>query len=147
MMSRFVELHEEAFGLGLDLIVFPQGTRSVRLSKGHIGLAEVALAYEKTIVPVGCNNCDRIYPGGSPVAKGGTVTYRFGQPIRYDEMKPFHIAEDFTPFTKDAEHAHRERFQGLVDLVMDRINDLLDPRHQRDETGESGGVIGSSRFV
>jgi len=147
MMQRFVELHREAFDLGLDVIIFPQGTRSVRLSRGHIGLAEIALAFRRTIVPIGCNNCDRIYPGGSPIARGGTVTYRFGEPISYDEMAPFHIREEFTPFTEVAERAHRERFQGLVDLVMDRINDLLDPRHQRDASGESGGVQGSSRFV
>ncbi len=147
MMKRFVELHREAFDLGLDLIVFPQGTRSVRLSSGHIGLAEIALAFRKTIVPVGCNNCDRIYPGGSPVARGGTVTYRFGEPISYDEAKPFHVHEEFAPFTAAAERTHRKRFQGLVDLVMDRINDLLDPRHQRDDSGESGGVTGTSRFV
>ena len=147
MMNRFVELHREAFDLGLDLIIFPQGTRSIRLSRGHIGLAEIALAFRRTIVPVGSNNCDQVYPGGSPVARGGTVTYRFGEPIPYNEMKPFHVHEQFTPFTNEAEQAHRERFQGLVDLVMDRINGLLDPRHQRDDSDESGGVRGSSRFV
>lgn len=147
MMERFVELHREAFELGLDLLIFPEGTRSIRMAKGHIGLAEIALAFRRTIVPVGCNNCDRLYPGSSPIARSGTVTYRFGEPIPYDEMAPFHVDAVFTPFTKAAERDHRDRFQGLVDLVMDRINDLLDPRHRRDGAGKSGGVQGSSRFV
>ena len=36
MMRRFVELNAHALRIGLDLLVFPQGTRSIRLSRGHI---------------------------------------------------------------------------------------------------------------
>ncbi len=147
MMGRFVELHEEAFAEGLDILVFPQGTRSIRLSKGHIGMAQVALRYRKTIVPVGCSGSDRVYPGSNPFARGGKITYRFGVPIPYEEMSPFHVPEPFTPFDLRDERTHRERFQGLTDLVMGRIDELVDPPYRFADDGESGGVSGSNRFI
>lgn len=147
MMKRFVELNAEAFDKGLDVLIFPQGTRSKHLSKGHIGLSEIALKFKRTVVPVGCNGTDRLYPGGSPVAKGGDVVYRFGEPLHYDDMKEFHIDEDYAPFTAAAEEKHREKFQGLADVIMDRINPLLDSEYQYSTDHESEGVEGTSRFV
>ncbi len=38
MMARFVELNRKVFETGLDMLIMPQGTRSLRLSRGHIGL-------------------------------------------------------------------------------------------------------------
>jgi hypothetical protein len=146
MMRRFVELNAQAFDLGLDVLVFPQGTRSIRLSKGHGGLAQIALTLKKTIVPVGCSGCDRCYPGGSPVAQKGHITYRFGAPIPYEEMAPFHVPE-FAPFTPEAEEKHKDAFQGLVDMVMDRINGLVDEPYRFGDEKASDGVAGSSRFV
>ena len=146
MMARFVELNEEALDVGLDLLVFPEGTRSRRLSRGHIGLAQIALKYRKTIVPVGCNGSDRCYPGSSPWAKGGRIVYRIGEPIPYEELAPFHIDEDYQPFTPEAETRHRGRFQGAVDVVMKRIEGLLDERHHP-AADEVCGVRGSHRFV
>jgi len=147
MMGRFVELHEEAFAKGLDILIFPQGTRSIRLSKGHIGMAQVALRYRKTIVPVGCSGSDQVYPGSNPFAKGGKITYRFGVPIPYEEMNAFHVPEPFTPFDLRDERTHRGRFQGLTDLVMSRIDELVDPPYRFATDGESGGVTGSNRFI
>jgi len=147
MMREFVRLNERSFELGLDLLVFPQGTRSIRLPKGRIGMMEIALRYEKTIVPVGCNGCDLVYTGSLPIAKSGTIVYRIGKPIPYEELSDFHIEEPYEPFTPEAEHAHRAKFQGAVDLVMDRINDLLDPRYQFSDDLESTGVSGTARFM
>ncbi len=152
MMGTFLELHLEAFGMGLDLLVFPQGTRSRRLSKGRPGLAQVALHFKKTVVPVGCSGCDEVYPGGSPFAKsGGHIVYRIGEPIRYEDVARFHIDDPFVPFSAPAEIAHRDIFQGYVDGVMDRVNGLLDPpyRFSADggDTDDSGGVTGVDRFV
>ncbi|MFT7578826.1 MAG: 1-acyl-sn-glycerol-3-phosphate acyltransferase, partial [Myxococcota bacterium] len=109
--------------------------------------AQIALKYGKTIVPVGCNGSDKCYPRSSPFAKGGHITYRFGAPITPEEMAPFATNASFEPFTAAAETAHRDAFQGLVDLVMDRINPLLDPEYQFSDTLESGGVGGADRFV
>ncbi|MEZ4253025.1 MAG: hypothetical protein R3B99_32860 [Polyangiales bacterium] len=75
MMSRFLQLHEEAFALGLDLLVFPQGTRSIRLSRGHIGMSQVALRYRKTVVPVGCSGSDLVFRRAAPSrARGASST-------------------------------------------------------------------------
>ncbi len=147
MMAEFVRLNERSFELGLDLLVFPQGTRSIRLPRGHMGMMEIALRYKKTIVPIGCNGCDLVYTGSVPIAKSGTIVYRIGDPIPYEALSEFHIDEDFAPFSAEAEHRHRKEFQGAVDLVMDRINDLLDPEYQFSDDLQSTGVRGTSRFM
>ncbi len=147
MMRQFVKLNERSFELGLDLLVFPQGTRSIRLPRGRIGMMEIALRYRKTIVPVGCNGCDLVYTRSLPIAKKGTVVYRIGEPITYEDLAEFHIDEPYEPFTAEAEHTYRDKFQESVDLVMNRINDLLDPRYQFSEDLESTGVRGTSRFM
>jgi 1-acyl-sn-glycerol-3-phosphate acyltransferase len=137
MMARFVALNRQAHGeLGLDLLVFPQGTRSKRLSRGHIGLAEIALELRASIVPVGCSGSDQLYPGSSPFARGGTVTYRFGAPLRYEDLAAYHVPEGFQPFDAKDEERYRDRFSGLVDLVMNRVNDLVDPEYQFGPAGE-----------
>jgi 1-acyl-sn-glycerol-3-phosphate acyltransferase len=147
MMRRFVELNAEATALGLDTIIFPQGTRSIRLSRGRIGISQVALAQERTIVPVGCSGCDKLYPSGSPWARGGTVTYRFGDAMTYADLAPFHADAAYKPFTPAAELAHRETFQALADHVMDRIDGLVDEPYRFSDDQQSEGVEGSSRFV
>ena len=146
MMELFVALNQRALDLGLDLLIFPQGTRSIRLIRGHIGLAEMALYFQATVVPVGCSGSDLVHPGASPFAKGGRIVYRVGEPIPYKEMERFHVPSDFTPFDPLHEARHREKLQGFVDVVMDRINDLLDPEYQfSDETAPVDG--GTDRFV
>jgi 1-acyl-sn-glycerol-3-phosphate acyltransferase len=147
MMAEFVRLNERSFDLGLDLLVFPQGTRSIRLPRGRIGMMEIALRYKKTIVPIGCNGCDHVYTGSLPIGKSGTIEYRIGDPISYEDLADFHIDEDYAPFSAEAEHLHRDKFQGAVDLVMDRINDLLDPEYRFSDDLQSTGVRGTSRFV
>ena len=147
MMRCFVDLNREAFAEGLDLLVFPQGTRSIRLSRGRIGLAQMALKLEKTVVPVGCNGSDEVYPGNSPIGRPGHIVYRIGEPLSYEDMSEFHIDADFEPFTAEAENAHRDTFQGFVDVVMDRINELVDPRYQFAGDLDSDGVGGSRRFL
>ena len=147
MTGLFLDLHDEAFGLGLDLLVFPQGTRSKRLSRGRIGLAEIALHYKKTVVPVGCSGSDVVYPGGSPFAKAGRVVYRIGEPLSYEDMAAFHIGRPFIPFDPLAERAHAPVFQAYVDRVMARINDLVDPEYRFHEQDDGDGVRGADRFL
>lgn len=147
MMDRFVELNQEALGLGLHILVFPEGTRSIRLTDGKPGLAQMALRMKSTVVPVGCNGSDLVYPGDSPVATGGKIVFRIGEPMTpEDELAEFQIDEPFTPFTHEAEEKYGHLFDPMTDLVMDRINELLDPRHQRLED-ESTAVEGSKRFL
>lgn len=147
MMRRFVELNAHALDIGLDLLVFPQGTRSIRLSRGHIGIAQAALALGATIVPVGCNGCDLVYPGRSMLSKPGRVVYRIGEPLTPEDVRDLAPDEPFVPFSRDAEARHRERFQALTDRVMERIDALLDERHRFSADRTSDGTRGTDRFV
>lgn len=147
MMRRFVELNDEAASLGLDLLIFPQGTRSKRLSRGHVGLAQMAMHLERPVVPVGCSGSDRVYPGGSPLARPGRVVYRFGDPIYRKDAAAWVDKREFEPFTPEAEAAHHASFQRYVDDVMQRIDGLVDPEYRFSGDGTSEGVSGSNRFV
>lgn len=147
MNQRFIELNEEAFDKKLHLLIFPQGTRSVRLSKGHIGLVQAALRFKRGIVPIGCNGSEKVYPGGSPWAKSGTVRYRIGEYMPYESFAEHHLPEGLDPFDPAVAREHRETMQGLVDKVMERINGLLDAEYQFGDDDRSDGVDGSRRFV
>lgn len=148
-MAREVErLSGEAIEAGHHLMVFPQGTRSIRLSKGHVGMMQIVQRLGIDVVPVGCNGSDKVYPGGKPFARGGHIVYRFGEALSIDgpELGPHRVTQEYTPFTPSA-NPFRERFQAATDLVMDRINGLLDPEYQFSADGSSDGVAGVNRFV
>jgi 1-acyl-sn-glycerol-3-phosphate acyltransferase len=147
MMRRFVELNQKAVGLGLDLLIFPQGTRSVRLLPGHIGISQMALHLKLPIVPVGCNGSDQAYPSGSPWAKKAEIVYRFGDPIPYEDIAELHPDGDYEPFSTDAEERYGEQFEGLAALVTDRIEGLLDERHRRAHGAGEEATEGARRFV
>ncbi len=142
MMGEFIRLNEYAMSIGLDLLIFPQGTRSKRLLPGRIGISQIALHLKVPIVPVGCNGSDGVYPGPSPFAGRGKIVYRVGEPIPYEELSAFHIDEPFVPFSAKAEADHAEKFHGLADTVIDRIEPLLDPEYRRAEL-ESGAIEGT----
>lgn len=148
MMAEVVRLNARALEIGCNIIIFPQGTRSIRLSKGRIGLAQLAQHLGATIVPVGCNGSDGVYPGGSPFAKGGHIVYRIGAPLPVDHpaLAPHRVTAPFQPFTADAA-PYRPQFEAITQVVMDRINNLLDPQYQYAEDAESDGVQGAKRFV
>lgn len=148
MMREVVRLNRQALDIGCNLIIFPQGTRSIRLSKGRIGLAQLAQHLGATIVPVGCNGSDAVYPGGSPFARGGRIVYRIGAPLPIDhpDLAPHRVDTPFEPFTAAAD-PHRPAFEAITQVVMDRINDLLDPQYQYAPDGASDGVQGARRFV
>ena len=145
LMGRFVDLNERAFGLGTHILTFPQGTRSVRLSRGHPGLAQMALHLKAPIVPVGCNGCDLVYTGRSIRTQPGRIVYRIGKPMTdWGELAP---GEPFEPFSREAEAKHRHRFQTIVDRVMHAIDGLLDERHKFSDDQRSDGTDGTDRFV
>ena len=67
-MEKVAELSRAALcEQKLNLIIFPEGTRSVKLAEGRTGLAQLALHTEKRIVPVACNNSEEVYRGASPL--------------------------------------------------------------------------------
>lgn len=117
----------------LNLIIFPEGTRSVRLGRGRTGLAQLALKTEAPIVPVGCSNSDKVYPGNSPVAKSGRVTYRVGPPLEVDgAFKHYRIEEPFQLFSKASRERYGDRFEAVTLLIMEQINRLVDVNYQTD---------------
>lgn len=121
---------------GLNLIIFPEGTRGITLGEGRTGLAQVALATEKKIVPVGCNNSDTVYTGSLPFAKSGFITYRIGEPLSLDnQLKEFRIEEKFKLLSKEAQLKYKKHFEQVTVIVMESINQLLDEKYRRAFTG------------
>jgi hypothetical protein len=121
---------------GLNLIIFPEGTRGTTLGEGRTGLAQVALATEKKIVPVGCNNSDALYTGSLPFAKSGVITYRIGEPLSLDnQLKEFRIEEKFKLLSKESQLKYKKHFEQVTAIVMDSINQLLDEKYRREFSG------------
>ncbi len=132
LMQLVTQISEEALlKKNLSLLIFPQGTRSVRLLPGFVGIAQIALKTKVPIVPVGCNGSDKCYRSALPFSSGGNIVYRVGKPLTVeDDLAPFAITEDYHPFTRAAEKKFTAQFRGATDLVMERINELLDPEYQ-----------------
>jgi 1-acyl-sn-glycerol-3-phosphate acyltransferase len=149
MSAEVIRITREALEHDYHVLVFPQGTRSKRLSRGHTGLVQAAMALGVDIVPIGCNGSDRAYPGSSPFSKGGRITYRVGEVLRIDgpELGPHRVHERFEALTDVASAAHEARFRAATDIVMDRIDGLLDEEYRFGAEQASDGVKGVRRFV
>lgn len=137
IMERVAELSRKALcEQNLNLIIFPEGTRGTVLGEGRTGLAQIALATGKKIVPVGCNNSDELYTGSLPFAKSGVITYRIGEPLSLqDQLKEFRIEEKFKPFSKESQQKYKKHFEQVTGIVMESINRLLDEKYRRVFTG------------
>ncbi|MBK7973227.1 MAG: 1-acyl-sn-glycerol-3-phosphate acyltransferase [Deltaproteobacteria bacterium] len=150
MIEEVVRLNHEALTTyQCHVLVFPQGTRSKRLSRGHTGLAQMSQRIGAPIIPVGVSGSDQLYPGSSPWASGGRAVYRVGPTLEPDgpELAPHRVREDFTPLSREAVTRHGDAFRAITDVVMDHINGLVDPDYQRSDSDESDGVRGIRRFV
>lgn len=147
LMALVARISEDALlNKNLSILVFPQGTRSTHLLPGHIGLAQIALKTRAPVIPVGCNGSDKCYRGALPFSSGGDIVYRVGEPMTMnDDLAPFAIHEPYTPFTREAETRFGIQFRGATDLIMERINDLLDPEYQFDP--DAIKKQGTGRFV
>lgn len=121
---------EALFEHGNNLIVFPQGTRSLRLLPGKPGLAQFALRHEVPVVPVGSMGSEEVYPGASPWAGGGRILYRIGEPMSVeDAFADCRIEEPYTPFTREAD-PYADRFERATERITLAINELLEPPYQ-----------------
>lgn len=150
MIRQVIELNRRAIeDLHIDVLVFPQGTRSKRLSQGHNGLAQMAEYLGAPIIPVGCNGSDQLYPGNAPLSKGGRVIYRVGTPLAIDgpELGPYRVPKDVLPLTDEANKKYGDRYSAVTRIVMDRINELCDPEYQFSEDLQSDGTRGVDRFM
>ena len=150
LMRRVMALNSRAVHeLGLNLLVFPEGTRSLTLKPGHTGLVEVSQFLGLPIIPVGCNGSNHLYPGNSPLSKGGDVVYRVGSALSVDgpELSPHRIMEDAVPFSRRIKQAHGDKLEAMTKIVMGRIAALLDPQYQSSTGDDEDGGAGSARFV
>ena len=127
LMAKVAEANFQAlFKKRLNVIVFPEGTRSTRLGSGKTGISHLALKSNKKVVPVGCNGSEMVYPGNSPWAKSGKIVYRIGKPIDPREIIGREIDKEFVPFSKEAEVTFKDEFHEFALHVMEKINALLD---------------------
>jgi hypothetical protein len=133
IMEKVAELSNTAlFEKKLNLIIFPEGTRSVKLAEGRTGLAQLALHTEKRIVPVACNNSEEVYAGSLPFARSGRITYRVGEPLSvHDRLKAYRIGEPFRLFSRESQERYREQFEGVTRIVMASIEGMLDEKYRR----------------
>ena len=121
----------------LNLIIFPEGTRSTQLGEGRTGTAQLALNTGVKVVPVGCNNSEQLYLGASPVAKSGRITYRIGEPLCMDnQLKEFRIPEEFKLLSRESQGRYREQFEGATRVIMISIASLLDEKYRRAFSGD-----------
>ncbi|MCX7634196.1 MAG: 1-acyl-sn-glycerol-3-phosphate acyltransferase [Syntrophales bacterium] len=136
IMARVAELTLYALmEKNLSLIIFPEGTRGKSLGEGKTGIAQVALHTGKPVVPVGCNNSDVVYPGSSPFAKSGRIVYRIGEPLTLDDkLKDFKISESFNLLSRESQRLYKRQFEGATQVIMESINELLDPPYRRTAT-------------
>ncbi|MBI3032337.1 1-acyl-sn-glycerol-3-phosphate acyltransferase [Candidatus Woesearchaeota archaeon] len=119
---------------GLSLLIFPEGTRNIRLDEARIGLAQVALRTEVPVVPVSCSGGPEIYPGKNPFAKKGRITYVIGDPLTVDgALQPYAVSDSLPLLSRVSTEAHRTQFEGATKLIMQRIHDGLDDRHRNVE--------------
>jgi 1-acyl-sn-glycerol-3-phosphate acyltransferase len=133
VMAKVAELSRIALcEKGLNLIIFPEGTRSVTLSEGKTGLAQLALHTRKRIVPVACNNSEEVYTGSLPFAKSGRITYRIGEPLSVnDRLSAFRIDEPFRLLSRESQLRYREQFEGVTRIVMASIEEMLDEKYRK----------------
>lgn len=133
LMERVAELSRMAlFEKDLNLIIFPEGTRSKTLGEGKTGVAQLALHTEKKVVPVGCNHSDKVYTGSLPFARSGKIVYRVGDPVSVeDELKEYRISEPFRLFSRESQRKYRDRFEAVTRILMERINGLVDEEYRR----------------
>jgi 1-acyl-sn-glycerol-3-phosphate acyltransferase len=131
IMEKVAELSRKAlFEQKLNLIIFPEGTRSTTLGEGRTGVAQLALHTEKKIIPIGCNNSEALYSGNLPFARSGTVTYRVGEPLSVEnQLAAYRIREPFRLFSKESQKRFGENFERVTDIVMESIRKLLDEKY------------------
>ncbi|MBN2283290.1 MAG: 1-acyl-sn-glycerol-3-phosphate acyltransferase [Deltaproteobacteria bacterium] len=132
VMDRVAELSITAIvEKKLNVIIFPEGTRSTTLGEGKTGMAQLAAGTKTTIVPIGCNNSDALYPGSSPFAKSGQVIYRVGEPLSFDgALRDLRIDEDFKIFSAESREKYEDVFNEITRIAMERINALVDERYR-----------------
>ena len=145
LSAALVRINIEALELGYRPLIFPQGTRSKRLTPGFSGIVQMALHLKVPILPIGVSGSDKIYPGNSSRSIGGHVHYTIGD--LYDPSAEAGAPTDFMPLTIQASREHGQAFSEITSHLMDRINDLLPEEYQYDPEGLANTRQGVKRFL
>lgn len=145
LSAALVRINVEALELGYRPLIFPQGTRSKRLTPGFSGIVQMALHLKVPILPVAVSGSDLIYPGNSSRSKGGHVHYTVGD--LYDPSSEPDAPSGFLPLTIAASRDHGPAFKELTSNLMDRLNDLLPEEYQYDPEGLANTRTGARRFL
>ena len=142
MMQVTVEKTRTLLRDGMALSIYPQGVTSMRLTRGHPGAIQAALALGLPLVPFGVSGFPQCWDGKKLLpARGGTVRLRVGEP--WTVALPSHA-----PFLPASEREHAVALQSMTDDMMNRINNLLDPEHMRSESEPDAlDVNGVERFI
>lgn len=126
--------------------IYPQGTVSSRLSQGRIGAVELAIAMDLPLVPMGLSGAPGVFRDKElPILKGGEVVMRIGEPLYVSDVVD--VPSDFRPFHPEDERRYRDLLQEVTDVLMERINALLEPEYQWASDRESDGKQGVKRFI
>jgi CMP/dCMP kinase len=107
---------------GYVLLIFPEGTRSPTgaLQEAKDGMATLAMRTGATIVPVGINGSDRVWPKGRKIPlplPRRTINVRVGEPFQVADLVPV-----------DADRRAAKRI--ATTAIMGRIAALLEPRQR-----------------
>ncbi|MGA1847483.1 lysophospholipid acyltransferase family protein [Deferribacter abyssi] len=131
LMTKAYNLcHDAIYNKKLNLLIFPEGTRSKKLIKGKTGAVQFAFSLNVPIVPVGCNGSDKAYTKNIPwIEKNKTIIYRIGKPIYFNNIDQFKLDTDFIPFTEKAEK-NKILFEEATEYMMKKIAELLDDEYK-----------------
>ncbi len=127
MMQVTLEKTRRCTDQGYHLHIYPEGQVGRRLTRGHTGIIQAALALSMPIVPVGISGADQVYLGNGPLTRGGAFRLRFGEPFDVD---PGVVEQGFRPFHPDDQRRNEEALQAQVDEVMRRLDGLVDQSYR-----------------
>ncbi len=102
----------QLLGGGNQLLIFPEGTRTVdgSLGKAQAGIGLIAYKTNVPVVPVFLNGTQEVFPKGAKMPKLAKVTISFGKPL---DMEQYRKSE-----------ASRETYVNIGSEVMTRIAEL-----------------------
>ncbi|MCH2145629.1 MAG: 1-acyl-sn-glycerol-3-phosphate acyltransferase [Phycisphaerales bacterium] len=81
-----LEQIEDLLSRGWNLVIFPEATRSRsgELGRLRLGVAELAKRSGCPVVPTHISGTNTVLPVGSILPKSGTVSIRYGEPMKID---------------------------------------------------------------
>jgi 1-acyl-sn-glycerol-3-phosphate acyltransferase len=144
MMQTTLGLARQGLDAGFHQHMCPQGAMSKRLTPGHIGVVEAAIALDLAVVPVGLSGFRELFRGHTPLSDGGRGTIRIGEPLTVDRRG---LPDDFRPFHPEDERQAKGALQRETDRIMEAINGLLEPGYQWADDGIGDQKQGVKRFI